>query len=128
MVNHRGGAGPSKGGVNRVGDHFHGDRVVLGWGNQTCTSLTKAAPTSGLGFRAAYAQHDECLEPESMRWFGWMLARAEEIGKIVHELELAGARLEQGACRRFLRLSECHQRPPAVKKSVAQQIRKAVLV
>jgi hypothetical protein len=60
----------------------------------------------------AYAQHDECLEPESMRWFAWMLARAEEIGKIVHELELAGARLEQGACRRFLRLSECHQRPP----------------
>ena len=41
-----------------------------------------------------------------------LLARAEEIGKIVHELELAGARLEQGACRRFLRLSECHQRPP----------------
>ena len=73
VVNHRGGAGPSKGGVNRVGDHFHGDRVVLGWGNQTCTSLTKAAPTSGLGFRAAYAQHDECLEPEPLRWFGCVL-------------------------------------------------------
>jgi hypothetical protein len=55
VVNQGGGAGPSKGGVNRVGDHFHGDRVVLGWGNQTCTSLTKAAPTTGLGFRAAYA-------------------------------------------------------------------------
>jgi hypothetical protein len=31
-----------------------------------------------------------------MRWFGWMLARAEEIGKIVHELELGGVRHIEG--------------------------------
>jgi hypothetical protein len=54
--------------------------------------LTKAAPTTRLGFRAAYAQHDECLEPESLRLFGWMLARAEDIGEIVRELDFAGVR------------------------------------
>jgi hypothetical protein len=39
---------------------------------------------------------DECLEPELMRWFGWMPARAEDVGKIVHELEPAGLHHTEG--------------------------------
>jgi hypothetical protein len=33
---------------------------------------------------------------ESVRWFGCMPGRAEDIGEIVHELELAGVRRTEG--------------------------------
>jgi hypothetical protein len=35
---------------------------------------------------------DNCDEPEAMRFYGWMIERAVDIGKIIKELELAGAR------------------------------------
>jgi hypothetical protein len=47
-----------------------------------------------------------------MRWFGWMLAGEEEIGKIVHELELARVRYAEGyeaiLRRRVLALDLAH--------------------
>jgi hypothetical protein len=90
---HRDGAGPSKVGADRVGDRLHGDRVVLRWGDQRWASLTKAAQTTGLGFRRPLRPTMTSVSNlKSMRWFRRMLARAKDIGKIVHELELAGVR------------------------------------
>jgi hypothetical protein len=55
--------GLPKVGAERVGDHLHGDRAVLGWGDQTWTSLTKTAPTTGPWMPS----DEECDRLESMR-------------------------------------------------------------
>jgi hypothetical protein len=38
----------------------------------------------------AWPTDETCNEPETMRWYGWMIERAHDISAIARELELAG--------------------------------------
>ena len=87
--------GLPKVGVDRVGDHLHGDRAVLGWGDQRWISLTKVAPTNGPGFRTRLRPTTTSVSNPS-RCVGLAVARAEDVGKIVHELEPAGLHHTEG--------------------------------
>jgi hypothetical protein len=63
--------------------------------------------------RPPVPNEDNYAEPESMRFYGWMIERAADIGKISKELELAGADHDDKAfSRRVLALDLEHGLSP----------------